>query len=286
MVQVLVTCSRPDVFFSTMPHLFGNLTDVEYVVPEGLATVAKLPRLATMHLTRLTLCSHSLALLSSLTLLRTLKVSEVLSDQDVDVAQPPVKLSLNELSLLQCQDLAFLSACRLELLVVLVLHVPVRVYGWHMYCHQLRQCVSLRFLTIKKELMAGFEVQPLFSAVAALPALTDLRLDAHVELLSWSDVEMFWADARFIHNLTSLRVLEVAPGGLVERQLGRQKFMNLVYLEVEGQLSNPARIFETQPALETLKWISETVGGPAQRRVAECLVDLQLTRLDFTEMTN
>jgi len=285
--QVLQKCARPDVFLSTMPDHYCNLTALEMVEPVWLETMSKLPRLAAMHMTRLTLNSESLVMMNSLTNLRSLAMSEVHSEQDLDVeqfcadSQPQIKLNLIALTFLHFQGLSLLSVCRLELLVALGLQLPASADELETVCQKLRRCVSLKTLIVVNQPLRKFELLPLFSAVAALPELRDFRINGQVELPRWSDMDMFWADAHFYHNLTNLSVVEEATGGAVEWHLGRKTFPNLRRVFCSGQIASFARIFEVQSALETMDWMSGKVGFATEFGVATCWVRSRVIRFVF-----
>jgi len=283
--QVVETCTKPEEFLATLADRFGNLTMVVHVDPEWLVSLAQLPRLSAMHLRGMKMSGDLLALLNKMTGLRTLIVSVVIGDRSLDVAQlcaeaqPPIKLNLNHLSIQQCNDLSFLTACRLELLCHLIIFLPEGYqHSSHLEeaCQQLRQCVSLTVLEVVNTLLRRPQLQPLLSVVAALPGLLHFRLRGQVELLSWQGFWQICDDERICRSLSRLKLWEWDG---VEAQLARRKFPNLHNVEVFGHVACPERIFETQPKLESLKYSSETVRGATKLGVAVCWLQSLMTRL-------
>jgi len=283
---VVETCTKPQVLLATLADHFANLTMVVHVEPEWLAKLARLPRLSAMHLRRLSLRADSLALLNSMTGLRTLMVSEVLGDQGADVvarlcaeARPPIALGLNHLSIRRCRNASLLAACRLELLTHLWIFVPECIdnLGWREEaCRLLRQCGSLTTLEVVNGELKRLQVEDLLSAVAALPGLQNFRLPGQVEVpSSWPGFWQFCDDSRICQSLTRLRLLGSAVG---EQQLARRKFPNLRHVHVLDQFVDAEHIFTWQSPLESLDYYSDTAIGATELGEIWCRVHTLTTR--------
>jgi len=282
MHEVLETCTKSQVLRRSMADRFPNLVIAWDVKQEWLAAMASLPRLTTISVPKFKLNAGSLALLKSLPRLRALTVREVCPAERFgsDDEEP---LHLHTLVVLSCWDTTLLRACRPELLTTLVLELLWFDQEMEDAYRVLCRLVNLQTLTLVNEWMAWGDMQPLFSAVAALPGLVQLCLEGHVHICSWSDLGAFCDDERIRRSLTSLRV-DKRDG--VDQQLASWTLPNLRHVQLEYEGADVEHIFNVQIALEKLEHFSETVTYVTESgAVFRCLVRSVTTRFVSTYST-
>jgi len=277
--QVLETCPRPEIFLSTMPDQLPNLHSVVNVEPGWMASVNELANLSAVHVTQLKLCPASFDLLIRLPRLRSLHLDEVLSCEDFHIDAEPRKLSLNHLTIVACQNLDFLSVCRLEQLMSLKVYLPTSGSRkeHEAACQQLQRCVNLEQLTVLAQLRP-VALQPLFPVVTALPRLDDFSLEGTCD--KWSDFQYVRNNVDICQNLTRLQIEDYKECRQEQQTLVAWKFPKLRHLLVRGRGANVTRIFAALPALVSLNFQADPVFGILEReRIIRCHVQSRITKL-------